>query len=116
MVFVFIFGIICLMVSGFAVAETKYLTGKIERIETCKNSGGVVYIYVKDISGTTPTASNGCSNDLVLPYLRLTSENGTVTEYEKIMLSIALTAQTAEKQVRIRFSDTTNTLVSLAID
>ncbi len=99
-----------------AMAETKYLNGKIERIETCKNGGGAIFLFFSDITGTTPSASNGCSNDIVLPFIQLNSVNGELTGFEKVILSQALSAHATGASVRVRFDDETRLLVSLAID
>lgn len=100
--------------SNASYSAIKYFDGKIERIETCK-SGSSVYVFIKDIVGTTPAASNGCSNDIRLPYVKL-NNNESITELEKLMFSIALSAHATDKSIRVRFDDETKMLISIAIN
>ena len=107
-----------LLIASYSIAasaDIKYVDAKVERIETCK-SGNTIYIFLKEITGTSPSSGNGCSNDAVYPYVKLNSENGVITELEKIMFSSALAAHASEKSLRIRFEDSNNVLISIAID
>lgn len=110
-----IFGLPVVLAPIFCSAETKYLNARIERIEACKSDGNV-YVYVKDISGTTPLSSNGCSNDLNIPSVKLNTTAGSLTELEKLMSSIALAALASDRFVRVRFDDETKNMASIALD
>ncbi len=102
--------------SNFAFSATQYFNGKIERVEVCKSNGGTVYIYFKEVDGTAPVSTNGCSNDVAFPYVRLNNNVGTLTDFEKATLSTALAAQAAEKSLRVRYDDQSMFLESIAID
>ena len=101
-------------VSPMCIAETKYIDAHIERVESCKSSGGAVLLFFRDVRGANPNTTNGCSNDQVLPYVRLNSTSGQLNDFEKVMLSMALAAQTSESEVRVRFDDETNIMFSIA--
>ena len=99
-----------------ALADVQYFNGKIERIEVCKSNGGTIFIYFKDIVGVAPAKSNGCSNDVAFPLIWLNHKIGELTEFDKVILSTALTAQASERSVRVRYDDQTRFLQSLAVD
>ncbi len=102
--------------SNVALSATQYFNGKIERVEVCTSNGGTVYIYFKNIVGTTPIATNGCSNDIAIPYVRLNNNIGSLTEFEKATLSTVLAAQAADRSLRVRYSDQSMFLESIAVD
>ena len=104
-----------LMASFSAFSAVQYFNGKIERIEVCKSNGGI-NLYFKDINGSTPAITNGCSNDIALPYVKLNDTIGSLTDFEKSILSTALTAQAAERSIRVRYDDQSMLIQSIAID
>ena len=104
------------MFSTIAFADVQYFNGKVERIESCVSAGGITAIFFKDIVGTVPTSLDGCSNDISLPYVRINHTTGQMSEFEKQMMSLALSAQATEREVRVRYDDQTLTLQSIAID
>ncbi len=102
--------------SGYVFSDVKYFNGKVERVETCKSNGGTVFVYFKEIVGAAPVSTNGCSNDISLPYVRLNSNTGTLSDMEKSMLSTILTAQASERSLRVRYDDQSWFVQSIAVD
>ena len=110
-----IFLVFFLGISCVSYGEQKYFNGKVARIETC-TQGGTVYLFVKEVTGTSPSSANGCSNDLSFPYVKLNSVDGEVSEVEKVIVSTALSAQASDRAIRVRFDDQNNQLISIAMD
>ena len=108
--------VVLIIFSSNSLSAVRYFNGKIERIEVCKSNGGTIYLYFKDINGTTPSITNGCSNDIALPYVRLNNDIGVLSDFEKTILSTALAAQASNKSLRVRYDDQSMFLQSLAID
>lgn len=109
------FMIFCFCVfTCYSFAETMYVEAKISRIESCKNLGGIILIQFESVSGAALPENNGCSNDIIRPYIKVNSVDGNLNDFEKVMLSIAFTAFATDKLVRVRFDSETNALVSLA--
>lgn len=108
--------LVLLMLSSHSFSETQYFNGKVERIEICKSNGGNVFVYFKDISGTAPTSTNGCSNDIAFPFVRINSTAGTLSDIEKSILSTVLAAQASERSLRVRYEDQDWYIESIAID
>ncbi len=102
-----------LLIAQQSVAAEKYVDAKLARVESCTIGGGLVFLFLKEASGAVPSVSNGCANDALFPYIRLTSD-GTLTEIHKSMISIALMAYATEKEVRIRYDDEINQIISIA--
>lgn len=107
---------ILLIISSNSFSATQYFNGKVERIEICKSNGGNVFIYFKDISGTAPMSTNGCSNDIALPFVRVNSSVGTLSDIEKSIVSTALAAQVSERSLRVRYEDQSWYIESIAMD
>lgn len=115
------FKAICLLVggvlfAGVSLAETQYFNAKVERVEVCKSNGGSVFLYFRNIVGVAPIATNGCSNDVAFPYVRLNETSGNLSDFDKAILSTALSAQAADRDVRVRFDDQTFEIESIAVD
>ncbi|TDF41393.1 hypothetical protein EYS14_00595 [Alteromonadaceae bacterium M269] len=97
-------------------ADIQYVDAKIQRVEVCDAGGGTITAYLSEVSGTTPSTSNGCSNDQVLPFVRIATSQAEF-ESKAIMVSVALTAFSTDSTVRIRYDDSqSNKVNSLTIN
>lgn len=93
-----------LLLSSFSVsAADQYVNAKIERIETC-NYSNLIFVFLKDATGTVPSSSDGCSNDVSLPHVRIYSTQNS-SAMNDALLSLSLTAFAAGKVVRVRYDD-----------
>jgi hypothetical protein len=97
-----------------AIAAEQYVNATVSRIEVCDlGTGPLVTVLISATSGTTPSTTNGCSNDVSLPYVQLSSSD---VEVRKAQLSVAFTAHALGRVVRIRYDDVTaNRVISIAI-
>lgn len=102
------------IISNVAFAD-QYFTGKIERVEVCNYNGGKVYLFFKDITqGSAPPSTDGCTSGTSSPYVRINNETNVLSEFEKVMVSTALSAQATNSEVRVRYDDNVK-LVAIAI-
>ena len=92
----------------------RYANAKIERVEACNSNGHHILLMLKEISGTTPSVSNGCSNDASFPFVRIASDQYP-SGLNESLLSIALTAFASGKTIRIRYDDEINQVRSIAV-
>jgi hypothetical protein len=104
-----------LLFSAQAFSSEQYANANVLRIEACGLSSHQVLVYLHEVSGTTPSAGNGCSNDITEPFVRIASDDYPAG-LNNSLLSIALSAFATGKTVRIRYDDTNNQAISIAIN
>ena len=95
-------------------ADQVYVDADIYRVEVCKATNpDALFIFLQNTAESTPTNSDGCSNDISLPYVRL--EIGEANIANDAIISLAYTAYVSNKRVRIRYDNTDNQNKILAI-
>ncbi|GAB6096170.1 hypothetical protein JCM14469_24230 [Desulfatiferula olefinivorans] len=108
--------LIILTSSSSVFGQTQYFNGKIERIEVCKSNGGSVTLFFDVANGTAPAVTNGCSNDVAFPYVRVNHDKGIISDFDRTIVSTALSAQMADRSLRVRYDDQSMIVESLAVD